>query len=244
MSASERKLWVVTATTDPNRTRQWCSWGKRRATDFDMTIVWNGVAGVTTAPYFGGEFDKDQSLLMVSDYLGVVPAFCLGLHAVIHRAQPQDIIALLHDDVEIFEQDWDLKVLEHFDSHPATCLAGFFGATGLGAPDIYKTPYDPMQLARMDCWSNMDDAEAHGQRSTEAKRVVVLDGFSQIMSVPFAEYALRELEALRITHHFYDGALGCLAARQASYGFLDKEVWMIPIRCHHAGGQTARVYRS
>lgn len=243
---SERKLWIVTATANPHKTRKWWSSWPRRASlelqERNSIMVWNGT---------GARVDLDgralhSNLILISDYLGVVPAFCLGLQAVIHRAQPHDVIACLHDDVEIFDHDWDLRVLEHFDTHPRTILAGFFGATGLGAPDIYKTPYDPMQLARMDCWSNMDDAEAHGQRSTEAKRVVVLDGFSQIMSVPFARYAVNYLQESGVTHHFYDGMLGCLAERHSraelhlgESGCHYREVWMIPIRCHHAGGQTA-----
>ncbi len=212
-------------------------------------VVWNGASSFPRQHQMM-KLDVGGALI-VGDYLGVVPAFCLGLHIVVNRAAPGDIIACLHDDVEILEQDWDRKVLEHFDLHPATCLAGFFGATGLGAADIYKTPYDPMQLARMDCWSNMDDAEAHGQRTSLPKRVVCLDGFSQIMSVDFAKFALQWLDNSGITHHFYDGILGCLAARwarQAQWltdddavpsGVRGGEVWMIPIRCHHAGGQTA-----
>jgi hypothetical protein len=199
-------------------------------------VVWNGAAGTQDPEQ---RTSLTTTVIIEPDYLGVVPAFCLGLHAVIHRAQPQDIIALLHDDVEIFEQDWDLKVLEHFDSHPQTCLAGFFGATGLGAPDIYKTPYDPMQLARMDCWSNMDDAEAHGQRSETPRRAVCFDGFSQIMTVELAKYITLQLEHSKLTHHAFDSAIGALAARFCRDRGYEYEAWMIPIRCHHAGGQTA-----
>lgn len=243
---SDRKLWIVTASANPFKTKEWHNtWAQRSRQELKhrAVMVWNG------ASQYPGEITRGQldtgALIITGDYLGVVPAFCLGLQAVIHRAQPQDVIACLHDDVAIMEQDWDLRVLAHFDQHPNTCLAGFFGATGLGAPDIYKTPYDPMQLARMDCWSNMDDAEAHGQRSIEAKRVVVLDGFSQIMSVEFAKYAVGWLQESGITHHFYDGILGCLARRFSPDRYdmtrraLEAEVWMIPIQCHHAGGQTA-----
>lgn len=249
---SDRKLWIVTASANPFKTKEWHNtWAQRSGQELKRraVMVWNG------ASQYQGEITRVQldtgALIITGDYLGVVPAFCLGLQAVIHRAAPQDVIACLHDDVAILEQNWDQKVLAHFDQHPRTCLAGFFGATGLGAPDIYKTPYNPMQLARMDCWSNMDDAEAHGQRSTEAKRVVVLDGFSQIMSVEFAKYAVAYLQESGITHHGYDGVLGCLAARWARQrrwrddddgvptGVRSSEVWMIPIACHHAGGQTA-----
>lgn len=240
---SERKLWIVTASTDVDKARRWTDSWRARASAlegaFHAVIVWNGV-GQRPWPHWSGT-RSDTTLIIEPDYLGVVPAFCLGLQAVIHRAQPHDVIACLHDDVEIFEQDWDRKVLAHFDAHPRTILAGFFGATRLGADELYKTDYDPMQLARGDCWSNMDDAEAHGQRSTEARRVVVLDGFSQIMRADFARYACEALQKSGVTHHAYDLALGCLAARWARgvSTQLGAETWMIPIHCHHAGGQTA-----
>ncbi len=201
---------------------------------FQTGDVWNGAYGKWYP--FDPQVAKDGSLLIIPDYLGVVPAFCLGIRAALAQAQPQDIICCLHDDVEIQEQDWDLKILEHFDSHPGTVLAGFFGATGLGADDIYQTPYDPMQLARRDCWSNVDDAEAHGQRSEVAKRAVCFDGFSQIMTVECAGYIVDELERSKLIHHGYDSAIGALAAR---YYNNDYEAWMIPVKCHHAGGQTA-----
>jgi len=38
---------------------------------------------------------------------------------------------------------------------------------------------------------------------------------------------------LGVVHHGYDGMLGCIAKR---YGW---EVWYLPIRCNHLGGQTA-----
>ncbi|HEY9015251.1 MAG TPA: hypothetical protein VIM84_09335, partial [Gemmatimonadales bacterium] len=42
-----------------------------------------------------------------------------------------------------------------------------------------------------------------------------------------------EMASWGVTHHFYDGMLGALAAR------LDWEVWFLPVRCRHFGGQTA-----
>jgi hypothetical protein len=59
-------------------------------------------------------------------------------------------------------------------------LVGFGGGLGLGAADIYQTPYDPMQLARVGFISNMKDAELHGARTTSYQPIAVLDGFSQI----------------------------------------------------------------
>jgi hypothetical protein len=160
-----------------------------------------------------------------------------------------EIIACLHDDVAIYEYGWDQAVLDHFARHPKCGLLGFGGGTGLGAANIYQTPYDPMQLARQDFVSNMKDAEVHGRRVQVPMRVACLDGFSQVGRREFwqgkrQDKAARRLDAFEtplfqqmqswgVVHHFYDGMLGCFAAR------LGWDVWMLPIACHHLGGQTA-----
>jgi len=133
--------------------------------------------------------------------------------------------------------------------HPNCGLAGFGGAIGLGDEQIYQKPYDPMQLARIGFRSNLIDAEKHGTRSLLPERVACLDGFSQIGTRQFWEgyrnqtralvrYSLQDmpwtvLEELGFVHHFYDGALGCIAKR---HGW---EVWYLPVRGQHFGGQTA-----
>jgi hypothetical protein len=82
---------------------------------------------------------------------------------------------------------------------------------------------------------------------TEAQRVSVLDGFSQIGRREYWEgmhqqasvspvlegnlFAL--MQRWGIIHHAYDAALGCFAKR------LGWEVWMLPVACHHHGGLTA-----
>jgi len=114
---------------------------------------------------------------------------------------------------------------------------------------LYVTPYDPMQLARVGFRSNLEDAEQHGLRSVLPERVACLDGFSQVGRREFWEGHCGSLERasrldetprpwdylvnLGMRHHFYDGALGCLAAR---YGW---ETWYLPLRGHHFGGRTA-----
>ena len=182
-------------------------------------------------------------------YLGSVGAFRLGVDHVLEQWQGAEVIACLHDDLELHDPHWGEQVLRHFDRQPACGLAGFGGALGLGDDDLYKKPYDPMQLARRHFRSNLTNAEAHGVRSLLPERVACLDGFSQIGRREF--WAGREpvtvlgasfrgaprpwttLQDLGFIHHFYDGALGCLAAR---YGW---ETWYLPIACTHYGGRTA-----
>lgn len=231
------QLAIVTATTDLERSRtcRW-SWESHAAHKVDVYEVINGT--------------KERQ--GAREYLGVVPAFAEGVRRAL--AGGHAIIACLHDDVLITEDNWDLVVLEHFQTHPATGLVGFLGGKGLGRDDIYKTPYSPHQLAREVVLSNEQNAEQHGQRWREPAQVAVLDGFSQIGRREFwrgqrAHYPgniITGVEAMQgydnlyfqmaawgITHHAYDAALGAFAAR------LGWEVWMLPIACWHLGGQTA-----
>jgi len=220
------KLVVVTATTNPERAEHCVrSWGA-----VQKIVIENGL-GKTTP------------------YLGTVPAFRKGVDYALAQTDAE-IIACLHDDVELLDPDWMEKVLMHFERTPACGLLGFGGAIGLGSERIYKDPYDPMQLARIGFRSNMIDAESHGIRSLLAERVACLDGFSQVGRRSFwegwgynrfqrtgeADETYRPwtvLEELGLVHHIYDGALGAIASR---YGW---ETWYLPIRCRHLGGQTA-----
>jgi hypothetical protein len=242
---------VVTATTLATRALD-CLNSWRDHAHKDFTLV-----GVNNGP---GAHDVDAFTFDITlrepDYLGTVPAFQHGVNHLLAWAEPPDIIACLHDDLRIDEEGWDEKVIRHFERHPACGLLGFGGAIGLGSNDLYRTPYDPMQLARIGFRSNLDNAEIHGTRSLLPERVACLDGFSQIgrrsfwdgyQRMPGASstnpaelrYALTDrpwdvlANQLGITHHFYDGMLGCLAAR---YHW---DTWYLPIRGHHFGGRTA-----
>lgn len=229
--AAPLSLCVVTATTDPERAASCVdSWG-----DVDLVTVING--GTTRLPGRG-------IMHTVSGYLGTVPAFAKGVEIALEEGY--DVIACLHDDLELHDPDWAKKVTRHFAEHPACGLLGFGGAIGLGAEDIYRTPYDPMQLARVGFRSNLVDAEVHGVRSLMNERVACLDGFSQIGRREFWEGkgravsgrdlelpVLNELQEAGMIHHAYDSALGVIA------DILGWEVWYLPIRCRHYGGRTA-----
>lgn len=242
---------VVTATTNPNRAAAcMASWGP-----VPKVVVLNGpkaavsttwqhhVGGVTTVTPTGK--DTDPSKPVPPDYLGTVPAFKAGTEVALEMGA--EIIACLHDDLRIDDPHWVQQVEDRFDREPQVGLLGFGGAIGLGADNIYQVPYQPMQLARIGFRSNLVDAEVHGTRSLLAERVACLDGFSQIGRREFWEgqspntriahpepfRPWHVLADLGMIHHFYDGALGCLAAR---YGW---QVYYLPIRGQHYGGQTA-----
>jgi hypothetical protein len=169
-------------------------------------------------------------LYQVWDQMGVVPAFAQGVaKAFEHGAEA---VLAIHDDVLIEEEGWDLRVLEQLDR--GVRYMGFGGATSLGAADIYRTPYDPMQLARGGFVSNMRDAEAHGRRSEHEVCCVVFDGFATVGTADWFAPAWEWLGKSGIIHHAYDAALGAYAARAGVQPGV-----MIPIRVHHYGGRSA-----
>jgi len=242
---------IVTATTDPERARDCIeSWEQHAKGPVKLIVVINGRSWT---PDDAERTGLQATWVTHPTYLGSVPAFRLGMLAALDddQKEPPEIIACLHDDFRIDEPNWDLKVERHFSRNSACGLLGFGGAVGLGSDTIYREPYDPMQLARIGFRSNLDDAENHGLRSLLAEPVACLDGFSQIGRRLFwdgyqrrgalggmirykeADRPWNVLADLGFVHHFYDGALGCLATR---YNW---ETWYLPLRGHHFGGRTA-----
>ncbi len=246
------RFTIVTATAGAGRWAECTdSWYAHRAMDRWGTVVVAQGARPFLAPI---EPTRETQFVVVfmPDYLGPVPAFKLGVDLALQITAPDGIIACLHDDLLIEEPNWDAKVLSFFNMHPEVGLVGFGGGTGLGSDDIYKAPYNPMQLARQDFVSNMREAEAHGRRATTPTRVACLDGFSQIGRVDYwqgCKWANHEpdgpflsggyskpltvLESNGVIHHAYDAYLGALAVARGW------QVYMLPIACHHYGGQTA-----
>lgn len=182
---------------------------------------------------------------------GSVPAFAQGVREALEGGA--SIIACLHNDLLIYADGWDARVVEAFAQFPQVGLLGFGGAKGLGSDDIYNADYQPQQLARQDFVSNMRDAEAHGRRSRQVEKIACLDGFSQIgrasfwkapltyvhpepTNVTVASYVAGPLTYIQrhgVLHHAYDSWLGALAHR------LGWDVLMLPVHCHHLGGRTA-----
>jgi hypothetical protein len=243
------RLAIVTASTNFERAKPCLqSWAVNASQVIPCFVIFNGVEEPLQP------IDEIEGLALAwsrqREYLGSVRAFRKGVAAALQG--PFDVIACLHDDFEILEHNWDLRVMRAFDRNPKMGLAGFGGAIGLGAEGMYDRPYDPMSLARAGFRSNLTDAETHGFRSLLSEPVACLDGFSQIGRAEFwrgmygpgklgdptgtpkpAEPVWEYLEDLGIVHHLYDSLLGAIAAR---HGW---ETWYLPLRATHHGGRTA-----
>lgn len=243
---------IVTATLDPQAAREClASWTAHARGPITYYLVVQArehghmKSWVSLGPekVFDGQAHRAYGY-HIQEILGVVPAFAVGVQRALEDGH--DVIACLHDDLEITDPGWDLWVTKLFKDNPQVGLCGFGGGVGLGDPDIYQKPYNPIQLARRQFVSNMKDATSHGARSLFPVQVACLDGFSQIgqrdfwmglTQGPSGQKPLGNLfqvmQEWGIVHHAYDAALGCFAKR------LGWDVWMLPIACHHYGGRTA-----
>lgn len=142
------------------------------------------------------------------------------------------ILAFIHDDVSIYEDDWEERILKEFENEKVG-VVGFGGAKSHGVDLIYKIPYDYKQLARADYMSNTNDAESHGKRFEGSTEVAVLDGFCLIVRRELLERAGGWPVNRYPPHHNYDYWLCCTAHK------LGYEVRLVGVRCQHHGGLTA-----
>lgn len=244
-------LTVITPTWDWERTIAQIKSHRNLGDSHANIVVWSG------APIIGQdntilEIDArahgldDLTVLACKTRLPPVEAMWVGADRA-QKLNPKSLLCFLHDDVEIFTQNWDEVLVNFFRSSHSNCgLAGFGGAFGLGTDDLYSTPYQLQQLIRIGYRSNAYDWAMHGEHLRVSQRVAVLDGLALVFR-PEAYNAMagltvggREyrgwLECAwndRIPFHMYD-AWACL--RLARLGW---EVWAVPIEFHHQGGGTS-----
>jgi glycosyltransferase involved in cell wall biosynthesis len=142
-----------------------------------------------------------------------------------------DLIAFLHNDVFIYEKDWDKRVIKKFEEMPDLGAIGFFGAQGVGP--IGERIQDIEIPGQMAGWSSMLEADVHGMRlHDEFKPAAVFDGFAIIMRMEILKKA-GGIDQTYQFHHLYDRELGLLTL---AYGY--KNI-VLNIPCHHWSGMTA-----
>jgi len=137
------------------------------------------------------------------------------------RESTGETIAILHNDVYVFERGWNERVVHEFDHDPKLGLAGF-----LGAKAIVRNG------GRGGVYSNLLEAEIHGVRETGTQTVVVFDGLALIGRRAMFDQ-VGGFDPNLTYHHFYDKALS-LESHLA--GWTNK---VIGVFCHHRSGVTA-----
>lgn len=147
-----------------------------------------------------------------------------------YKESSGDVIAFLHNDVFIYEPNWDIKVKTFFELNEDLGMAGFFAAQGCG--QIGERLQDVPYAGAMAGMSNMLEAEMHGFRNEIARYVAIFDGFSMIFNKKMLDKT-GGFDQNYIYHHLYDRDAS-LMSLHAGY----KNMY-IPMKCHHWGGMTA-----
>jgi GT2 family glycosyltransferase len=155
---------------------------KNTESDYDLVIVDNGA---------GLEYNQGLDYIppQLKNVTKIDNTYNVGIPMAYNqawRAAKGDFIAILHNDLLIYEDGWDIKVRKYCNDNIG--IIGFGGATGIGTDDIYRSSYRVDQLIRIGFMSNMVNAEAHGKRmTTEWEPIVVLDGYILILNRKFLE---------------------------------------------------------
>jgi GT2 family glycosyltransferase len=148
-----------------------------------------------------------------------------------------DILAFVHDDLTVLDPLWYERVLQEFKDD-SVGMIGFGGALRLGHHDIYRIPYDPMQLARYEFISNMTDAETHGTRFKGSCDVSTLDGMALFVRRSVLLDAGGWPLDTPLGYYLYDHWLACQVKRQGL------RTRLLGVLCDHPGGKTLGKGRS
>jgi hypothetical protein len=148
------------------------------------------------------------------------------------RQTTEDLIAYLHDDLSVYEQDWDLRVLREFED-PEVGAVGFFGAFAACNPRLYMEPCVASNFARGWVVSNLR-REAHllGERYAGCCDVSQFDGLALIVRREVLEKMGGWLGHGPTSYWCYDLLLSYEARR------LGYRLRYVGIDCDHWSGKT------
>lgn len=150
----------------------------------------------------------------------------------VYRGTTEPIMALIHDDVMIYEQGWNRRVLEEFEDE-SVGLVGFAGALGHGNPNMYEVPFQIPNLVRRGFRSNLRDAERHGGRASGVIDVSVLDGLALFVRRSVLDACGGWPLNRPISYFMYSEWLCCEVRRQGL------RIRMVGADCEHLGGKSS-----
>jgi glycosyltransferase involved in cell wall biosynthesis len=142
-----------------------------------------------------------------------------------------EALGIVHNDVFIYEPGWDKVITGILEQNDSVGMIGLFGAQGCG-------PYgeriqDVPNVNTAPGWSNMLEAEIHGQRiKDESKPAAVFDGFAMFMRKKILDES-GGIDQRYQFHHIYDRELSLVSLAQGYKNIV------IDIPCHHMSGITA-----
>ena len=166
---------------------------------------------------------------------GVYPTYKQGM-----EVTTGDVVAFFHNDMAVWEKNWDLKVMKRFEVNSKLGLAGFLGSwqmeshggRGMGTASNFMGK----SLSFIDKSWNGTAASVHGRKITEHEKAIQVDGCVMI----FRREAYNHIEYKENfpPHHFYDRLLSAQIGR-AGY-----EIETIGVECDHFSGQTVNSDRA
>jgi GT2 family glycosyltransferase len=145
-----------------------------------------------------------------------------------------EIIFFLHNDTQVFEKDYDLKIKKTFENIPEAGIVGCYGAKGFCTQDIFQVPYQMGQLARNNNVSNcLMNKQVHGFRNLAVpyENIAVLDGFMMVIKKELIDKT-DGFGKILFWHHNQDNLI-CVQSLQLGY-----ENIVIDFKAAHIGGQT------
>ena len=147
-----------------------------------------------------------------------------------YQSTTADIIAYAHDDVRVDDPNWYWRVLQEFNDDRVG-LVGFAGSLGQGVPWMYEQPFDWKTTGRTGkFFSNMPDAENHGERFTGSRDVGHLDGMTLFVRRDVMDKCGGWPVTTPLNYYGYDYFLGCEVRRQ---GY---KMRMVGVVCAHLAG--------
>lgn len=149
--------------------------------------------------------------------LGVTKAF----NHVLNKCDTE-FICMLHDDMYLFEKNWDKRMISRFVDNKDLSMLGVYGSNTIYPNGTWERG-----------WSNLVDAEKHGYRSAGW-------GFSTFVDGCLLMCRTSDLKA--IGGMYEDYPVGIMYERDLSLSLLNKgkKVGWDGISCWHNGGMTSQ----